>query len=76
MFSQSDLEKKKDIYLSKVIAHIEDPGESNQGNGNQWMAYKTFIKAFFFPWMFWIFLNYEEEIFFIPTFTSKDYLSK
>ncbi|XP_005353260.1 S100P-binding protein isoform X4 [Microtus ochrogaster] len=31
MFSQSDLEKKKDIYLSKVIAHIEDPGESNQG---------------------------------------------
>ncbi|CAO2589142.1 S100P-binding protein [Lemmus lemmus] len=31
MFSQSDLEKKKDIYLSKVFAHIEDPGESNQG---------------------------------------------
>lgn len=72
MFSQSDLEKKKDIYLSKVIAHIEDPGESNQGNDNQWMAYKTCI---FFPWMFWIFLNYEEEIF-IPEFTSKVYLSK
>uniref|UniRef100_A0A8C6WC65 S100P-binding protein n=1 Tax=Nannospalax galili TaxID=1026970 RepID=A0A8C6WC65_NANGA len=32
MFSQSDLEKQKDIYLSKVIAHIEDPGDSNQGN--------------------------------------------
>ncbi|XP_029395500.1 S100P-binding protein isoform X2 [Mus pahari] len=31
MFSQSDLEKQKDIYLSKVIAHIEDPGDSNQG---------------------------------------------
>ncbi|XP_038191036.1 S100P-binding protein isoform X5 [Arvicola amphibius] len=31
MVSQSDLEKKKDIYLSKVIAHIEDPGEANQG---------------------------------------------
>ncbi|XP_040612508.1 S100P-binding protein isoform X2 [Mesocricetus auratus] len=30
MFSQSDLEKQKDIYLSKVIAHIEDPGDSNQ----------------------------------------------
>jgi hypothetical protein len=32
MFSQSELEKQKDIYLSKVIAHIEDPGDSNQGN--------------------------------------------
>lgn len=31
MFSQSELEKQKDIYLSKVIAHIEDPGDSNQG---------------------------------------------
>ncbi|XP_031234617.1 S100P-binding protein isoform X2 [Mastomys coucha] len=31
MFSQSDLEKQKDIYLSKVMAHIEDPGDSNQG---------------------------------------------
>ncbi|XP_059110990.1 S100P-binding protein isoform X1 [Peromyscus eremicus] len=32
MFSQSDLEKQKDIYLNKVIAHIEDPEDSNQGN--------------------------------------------
>ncbi|XP_042127863.1 S100P-binding protein isoform X4 [Peromyscus maniculatus bairdii] len=31
MFSQSDLEKQKDIYISKVIAHIEDPEDSNQG---------------------------------------------
>lgn len=31
LFSQSDLEKQKDLYLSKVIAHIEDPGDSNQG---------------------------------------------
>ncbi|XP_051028089.1 S100P-binding protein isoform X2 [Acomys russatus] len=31
MFSQADLEKQKDIYLSKVIAHIEDPGDSSQG---------------------------------------------
>ncbi|XP_042533647.1 S100P-binding protein isoform X4 [Dipodomys spectabilis] len=30
-FSQSDLEKQKEIYLSRVIAHIEDPGDSNQG---------------------------------------------
>ncbi|XP_037058848.1 S100P-binding protein isoform X5 [Peromyscus leucopus] len=30
MFSQSDLEKQKDIYISKVIAHIEDPEDSNQ----------------------------------------------
>ncbi|XP_051028090.1 S100P-binding protein isoform X3 [Acomys russatus] len=30
MFSQADLEKQKDIYLSKVIAHIEDPGDSSQ----------------------------------------------
>lgn len=43
MFSQSDLEKQKDIYLSKVIAHIEDPGDSNQGNmvTKEWLIIKT-----------------------------------
>ncbi|XP_073936779.1 S100P-binding protein isoform X3 [Castor canadensis] len=34
-FSQSDLEKKKEIYLSRVIAHIEDPGDSNQGTSGE-----------------------------------------
>ncbi|KAM9686068.1 S100P-binding protein isoform 2-T3 [Trichechus inunguis] len=30
-FSQSDLEQQKQIYLRSVIAHIEDPVDSNQG---------------------------------------------
>ncbi|XP_006886631.1 PREDICTED: S100P-binding protein [Elephantulus edwardii] len=30
-FSQSELEQQKQIYLRNVIAHIEDPVESNQG---------------------------------------------
>ncbi|XP_069864936.1 S100P-binding protein isoform X4 [Dipodomys merriami] len=34
-FSQSDLEKQKEIYLSRVIAHIEDPGDSNQGTSGE-----------------------------------------
>ncbi|XP_045155205.1 S100P-binding protein [Echinops telfairi] len=29
--SQSDLEQKKEIYLRSVVAHIEDPEDSNQG---------------------------------------------
>lgn len=49
MFSQSDLEKQKDIYLSKVIAHIEDPGDSNQGNmvTKEWLIIKR-IEVFSF----------------------------
>ncbi|XP_055979425.1 S100P-binding protein isoform X1 [Sorex fumeus] len=31
-FSQSDLEQQKQNYLRSVIAHIEDPVDSNQGN--------------------------------------------
>ncbi|XP_037594140.1 S100P-binding protein [Cebus imitator] len=30
-FSQSNLEQQKEIYLRSVIAHIEDPEDSNQG---------------------------------------------
>lgn len=30
-FSQSDLEQQKQIYLRRVIAHIQDPVDSNQG---------------------------------------------
>ncbi|XP_042638189.1 S100P-binding protein [Orycteropus afer afer] len=30
-FSQSDLEQQKQMYLRNVLAHIEDPGASNQG---------------------------------------------
>ncbi|XP_037683760.1 S100P-binding protein isoform X2 [Choloepus didactylus] len=30
-FSQSDLEQQKQIYLRRVIAHIKDPVDSNQG---------------------------------------------
>ncbi|XP_077006550.1 S100P-binding protein [Tamandua tetradactyla] len=30
-FSQSDLEEQKQIYLRRVIAHIKDPVDSNQG---------------------------------------------
>ncbi|XP_075409802.1 S100P-binding protein isoform X2 [Tenrec ecaudatus] len=29
--SQSDLEQKKEIYLRSVVAHVEDPEDSNQG---------------------------------------------
>lgn len=31
-FSQSNLEQQKQLYLRSVIAHIEDPEDTNQGN--------------------------------------------
>nr|XP_004665317.1 S100P-binding protein [Jaculus jaculus]XP_045005202.1 S100P-binding protein [Jaculus jaculus]XP_045005203.1 S100P-binding protein [Jaculus jaculus]XP_045005204.1 S100P-binding protein [Jaculus jaculus] len=35
MVSQSELEKQKELYLSRVIAHIEDPGDSIQGTSRE-----------------------------------------
>lgn len=73
MFSQSELEKQKDIYLSKVIAHIEDPGDSNQGN----MATKEWLIKHGFRHFFSMIMSLNWDVLnFLKLMKKKTSLSK
>lgn len=57
-FSQSDLEEQKQSYLRSVIAHIEDPVDSNQGNVVTKEWHVKDVMGLFFPQLLYS-LNWE-----------------